>query len=160
MHFFLSLACHSLLNMCEQKQEEQPVAQLDSCRPLLIDRFMSSFWAIVEPDCGTTSHHSIAYLRGATLTQTQTHTDLANIICNTLFLTIIFAKSLWVWVWVGVTPLNTSKMLARTCFHVLRARVHDTSKSALRLRWICVDSSSVSGFSCHQRLQTHAVVFS
>ena len=45
-------------------------------------------------------------LSGATVTRTQTHTYLVNIISNTLFLTVIFTKSLWVWVWVCVTPLN------------------------------------------------------
>ena len=31
---------------------------------------------------------------------------LANIISDTIFLTIIFTKSLWAWVWVSVTPLS------------------------------------------------------
>ena len=51
----------------------------------------------------------VPQLSGATLAQTHTHNDLATIISNTLFLTIIFTKSLWVWVWVSVMPLiNTA----------------------------------------------------
>ena len=45
-------------------------------------------------------------LSGAALTQTHTHKDLVNVMVRNNVLEIMFTKSLRVWVWVSVAPLN------------------------------------------------------
>ena len=45
-------------------------------------------------------------MSGVPLIQTHTHKDLVNSLVINHVVEIIFAKSLWVWVWASVTPLK------------------------------------------------------